>query len=75
LLGFCPYNGFQVIDEGRNWPGGVIWGYPGGSANPTVGNKAKPQADLAEFTIGAVGEDYYDLSNVVRPSSFQPDFE
>jgi len=64
-----------VTDVGPNWPGGVVRGYPEGSANPTVGNMAKPQADLAEFTIGAVGEDYYDLSNVVRPSSIQPDFE
>jgi len=53
----------------------VIWGYPGGGANPTQGNNAKPQADLAELTIGAGGQDYYDISNVVRPSSFQPDFE
>ncbi|CAM6051300.1 unnamed protein product [Sphagnum compactum] len=60
----APYNGFQVIDVGPNWPGGVIWGYPGGSANPTDGNNAKPQADLAEITIGAGGEDYYDISNV-----------
>ncbi len=64
-----------MIDVGPNWPGGVVWGYPRGSANPTGGNMAKPQADLAEFTIGAVGEDYYDLSNVIRPSSIQPDFE
>jgi hypothetical protein len=55
---------------GPNWPGGLIWGYLGGSANPTDGNKAKPQADLAEFTIGAGGQDSYDISNVVIPSSF-----
>ncbi len=66
----APHNGFQVIDVGRNWPGGVIWGYPGGSANPTDGNNAKPQADLAEITIGAGGQDFYDISIVVRPSSF-----
>jgi len=66
----APHNGFQAIDVGPNWPGGLIWGYLGGSANPTDGNKAKPQADLAEFTIGAGGQDSYDISNVVIPSSF-----
>jgi len=72
----APNNGFQVIDVGPNWPGGVIWGYPGGSANPTDGNNAKPQADLVEMTIGtADGEDYYEISTVVRPSPFQPDCE
>jgi hypothetical protein len=43
---------------------GLIWGYPGGSANPNDGNRAKPQADLAEFTIGARGQDSYDISAV-----------
>jgi hypothetical protein len=63
-----------VIDVGSNCTGCVIWGYPGGSANPTDGNNATPQATLAEFTIGAGGEDYYDISIVVCPSSLQPDF-
>ncbi|KAH8963418.1 hypothetical protein BDL97_04G009400 [Sphagnum fallax] len=54
----------QLIDVGTSWPGGVIWGYPGGSADPTDCNTAKPQADLAEFTIGANNQDSYDISNV-----------
>ncbi|CAK9222336.1 unnamed protein product [Sphagnum troendelagicum] len=54
----------QLIDVGTSWPGGLIWGYPGGSADPTDCNTAKPQADLAEFTIGANNQDSYDLSNV-----------
>jgi hypothetical protein len=55
---------------GTSWPGGVIWGYPGGSADPTDCNKAKPQADLAEFTInGFSNQDSYDISIVVCPSS------
>lgn len=58
--------GRQQINVGGNWPAGVIWGFPGGSANPNEGNNAKPQANLAEFTIGAGGMDYYDISNVVR---------
>jgi hypothetical protein len=66
----APHNGAQAIDVGSNWPAGLIWGYPGGSANPNDGNRAKPQADLAEFTIGARGQDSYDISAVVRPSSF-----
>jgi len=60
----APRNGNQAIDVGSNWPGGLIWGYPGGSASPADGNSAKPQADLAEFTIGAGGQDSYDISNV-----------
>ncbi|XP_024400323.1 pathogenesis-related protein R minor form [Physcomitrium patens] len=56
--------GRQQINVGGNWPAGVIWGFPGGSANPNEGNNAKPQANLAEFTIGAGGMDYYDISNV-----------
>jgi hypothetical protein len=64
-----------VIDVGPNWPSGVIWGYPGGSANPTDGTNAKPQADVAEFTIVPGGQDSYDISAVVIPSSFYPDFE
>jgi hypothetical protein len=58
--------GSQLIDVGTTWLGGLIWGYPGSSANPIDGNNAKPQADLAEFTInGFSNTDSYDLSNVV----------
>jgi len=52
---------------GASWPGGVIWGYPGNKADPVDGNEAKPQADLAEFTIGSGNLDFYDISNVVCP--------
>jgi hypothetical protein len=58
----------QLIDVGTNWPGGVIWGYPGSSADPTDCNNAKPQADVAEFTINS-DQDFYDISIVVCPSS------
>ncbi|CAK9235781.1 unnamed protein product [Sphagnum troendelagicum] len=55
----------QLIDVGTSWLGGVIWGYPGGSADPTDCNKAKPQADIAEFTInGFSNQDAYDISIV-----------
>lgn len=57
--------GRQQIDVGGNWPAGVIWGFPGNSGNPGIANNAKPQANLAEMTIGANGQDYYDISNVV----------
>jgi hypothetical protein len=57
--------GRQQINVGGNWPAGVIWGFPGNSGNPGVANNAKPQANLAELTIGASGQDYYDISNVV----------
>ncbi|CAM6024089.1 unnamed protein product [Sphagnum balticum] len=57
-------NGRHTIDVGATWPGGVIWGYPGNKADPVDGNKAKPQADLAEFTIGSGNLDFYDISNV-----------
>jgi hypothetical protein len=53
----------QLIDVGTNWPGGVIWGYPGSSADPTDCNNAKPQADVAEFTINS-DQDFYDISIV-----------
>lgn len=57
-------NGRHSIDVGASWPGGVIWGYPGNKADPVDGNEAKPQADLAEFTIGSGNLDFYDISNV-----------
>ena len=57
--------GRQQLNVGGNWPAGVIWGFPGNSGNPGIGNNAKPQANLAELTIGANGQDYYDISNVV----------
>jgi hypothetical protein len=65
-------NGRHTIDVGASWPGGVIWGYPGNKADPVDGNKAKPQADLAEFTIGAGNLDFYDISNVVCPFELLP---
>ncbi len=58
--------GSQLIDVGTTWLGGVIWGYPGPTADPTNGTNAKPQADLAEITInGFNNTNSYDLSNVV----------
>ena len=58
--------GRKQLDVGSKWPAGVIWAFPGGSGSSSVGNNAKPQANLAEFTInGANGQDYYDISNVV----------
>lgn len=56
--------GTQQIDVGSSWPAGAIWGTPG-SVDPATGVQARPQADLAEFTIGGSGgEDFYDISNV-----------
>lgn len=56
--------GRQQIDVSGNWPAGVIWAFPG-SGNSATGNAAKPQANLAEFTVGAADRnDYYDISNV-----------
>ena len=57
--------GQRQKDVGASWPGGLIWGFPSGSGDSNQGNNAKPQANLAEFTIGSNGQDYYDLSNVV----------
>jgi hypothetical protein len=54
----------QPFDVGTTWPGGIVWGYPGGSADSADCNTAKPQADLAEFTIGSGNEDFYDISTV-----------
>ncbi len=65
-------NGRHTIDVGASWPGGVIWGYPGNKADAVDGNKAKHQADLAEFTIGAGNLDFYDISNVVCPFELLP---
>ncbi|KAG0586748.1 hypothetical protein KC19_2G114000 [Ceratodon purpureus] len=56
--------GQQQKDVGASWPGGLFWGFPSGSGDAGQGNAAKPQANLAEFTIGSNGQDYYDLSNV-----------
>jgi len=58
-------SGFQQINVGGNWPAGVVWGFPGSSGSPATGNNAKPQANLAEFTVGGPnGQDSYDISNV-----------
>lgn len=54
----------NLLDVGTVWQGGLIWGFPGNSGDPVQGNNAKPQANLAEFTIGLNGQDSYDLSNV-----------
>jgi len=56
--------GSHLLDVGTVWTGGLIWGHPGDNPDTTVGNNAKPQANLAEFTIGSNGQDSYDLSNV-----------
>ena len=58
-------DGRQQINVGGNWPAGLVWGFPG-SGDPSTGNNAKPQANLAEITVGAGGQDFYDISNVVR---------
>lgn len=55
--------GSNLLDVGATWTGGLIWGFPGDSGDPGQGNLAKPQANLAEFTIGG-DQDFYDLSNV-----------
>ncbi|KAJ7561150.1 hypothetical protein O6H91_03G018600 [Diphasiastrum complanatum] len=58
-------SGSQLIDVGSSWPGGIVWGFPGSSGNPGDGNNAKPQANLAEFTInGFSSQDSYDISVV-----------
>jgi len=56
--------GRQELNVGSKWTAGLVWGFPGNSGNPSTGNNAKPQANLAEFTINAGGQDYYDISNV-----------
>lgn len=50
---------------GTTWTGGLVRGLLSGSGDPDQGNAAKPQANLAEITINASGQDLYDLSNVV----------
>jgi hypothetical protein len=56
--------GSQLLDVGPTWSAGAIWGFPG-SGDAATGVQARPQADLAEFTIGGSnGEDTYDISNV-----------
>lgn len=54
----------QSVNVGATWVGGLIWGFPGASGNPGLGNTAKPQVNLAEFTIGTNGQDSYDMSLV-----------
>lgn len=59
--------GTQTIDVGTVWLGGVIWAFPASKGTDSAtGVLAKPQADLAEFTINAndSGQDSYDLSVV-----------
>ena len=58
--------GSRQKDVGASWVAGLIWGFPSDSGDSGQGTAAKPQANLAEFTIGANGMDSYDLSNVVR---------
>jgi len=57
--------GTQSIDVGTTWTGGLFWAFPASNGvDSATGLKAKPQANLAEFTIVAGGQDSYDLSNV-----------
>ena len=57
----------KTIDVPAKWEAGVIWGFNGNSGSVSLGIAAKPQANLAEITVGAAdGNDYYDISNVVR---------
>ena len=59
--------GSYSLDVGTTWTGGTIWAFPASSGtNTTIGNDAKPQANLAEFMINSNGEDYYDISVVVH---------
>jgi hypothetical protein len=54
----------------EKWEAGLIWAFNGNSGSPTLGNQAKPQANLAEITIGGFTagdgskQDSYDISNV-----------
>jgi hypothetical protein len=62
--------GTQSIDVGTTWTGGLFWAFPASSGTDSgTGLNAKPQANLAEFTIVAGGQDSYDLSNVVSTIS------
>ncbi|KAG0608267.1 hypothetical protein M758_8G092700 [Ceratodon purpureus] len=55
----------KTIDVPAKWEAGVIWGFNGNSGSVSLGIAAKPQANLAEITVGAAdGNDYYDISNV-----------
>uniref|UniRef100_A0A7I4ECR3 Thaumatin-like protein n=1 Tax=Physcomitrium patens TaxID=3218 RepID=A0A7I4ECR3_PHYPA len=49
---------------GRVWESAIISGFRGNNANVQQGIQAKPQANLAEFTLGLNNMDKYDLSNV-----------
>lgn len=53
----------HLLDVGASWSGGLIWGFPSDNPDTNQGNLAKPQANLAEFTITSP-QDSYDLSNV-----------
>ena len=58
--------GTQSIDVGTTWTGGLFWAFPASSGTDSgTGVNAKPQANLAEFTINGNGQDSYDISNVV----------
>ena len=59
--------GSYSLHVGTTWTGGEIWAFPASSGtNTTIGNDAKTQATLAEFTINSDGEDIYDISLVVH---------
>lgn len=63
--------GSYSLDVGTTWTGGVVWAFPASSGtDTTTGNNAKPQANLAEFTINSGGEDYYDISLVVHKQTW-----
>jgi hypothetical protein len=62
--------GSQSINVGTTWTGGLFWAFPAiNGISSATGLAAKPQANLAEFTIVAGGQDSYDLSNVVSTIS------
>nr|XP_024380054.1 uncharacterized protein LOC112284469 [Physcomitrium patens] len=61
-----PRTGARSMNVGRVWESAIISGFRGNNANVQQGIQAKPQANLAEFTLGLNNMDKYDLSNVVR---------
>ncbi|XP_024385423.1 uncharacterized protein [Physcomitrium patens] len=58
-----PKTGSRKLNVGTVWKSGVIWGFRSSNANVQQGILAKPQANLAELTLGLSKVDSYDLSN------------
>nr|PNR48526.1 hypothetical protein PHYPA_013003 [Physcomitrium patens] len=62
-----PKTGSRKLNVGTVWKSGVIWGFRSSNANVQQGILAKPQANLAELTLG-LSKNAYNLPLMIHPT-------